>query len=71
MMDVVARGVEANIKAHENCLGGREPFGKTASVVFSKARFDPEATFSANRVDAGREAEGFLFGGVLFIPARS
>jgi hypothetical protein len=71
MMDVIAAGIEANIKPHEDSLGRREPFGKTAAVVVPETRLDSEAASTADFVNSRRETEGFLFRGALVIPARS
>ena len=71
MVDVIAAWVEANIKADEDSLGGLEPFGKTAAMVLPKARLDSEAASSADLVHGRREAESFIFGRALLIPARS
>ena len=55
MMDVIAAGIEADIKANKNALGGFKPFRESASLVFFEARLDLQATLSANVTSGRRE----------------
>src|SRR5438270_4114519 len=39
-----------------NGIGWFEPFGEAATIVFAKARFDPEAAFAANLIAGDRKS---------------